>query len=369
VLDKLVELTTDQLAELQAVVKNADVPAPVATRARIVLWYAEGRLKKQVAELAGVSRPTVDLWLSRYQAEGLGGLIDRSHAAPREQLPAPIRARILAATRTSPPADSGLSHWSSREMAAFIKRTEGVYVSHHYVAKLWRENGLKPHRTGTFKVSKDPAFAEKVADIVGLYLCPPGGAVVLSMDEKSQIQALDRTQPMLPIEFHATEKRTHDYVRHGTTNLFAALNVGTGEVFGECKPTRDGEDFLAFLKKAVGPHAGKDIHVVLDNLSTHTTPDVQAWLEKNPHVHFHFTPVGSSWLNQIETWFGIITRQSIRRGTFSSVKVLIKQIRDYITHWNTSAKPFVWTATADQILAKVRLVETNIKKLVDNNAK
>jgi transposase len=369
VLDKLVELTTDQLAELQAVVKNADVPAPVATRARIVLWYAEGRLKKQVAELAGVSRPTVDLWLSRYQAEGLGGLIDRSHAAPREQLPAPIRARILAATRTSPPADSGLSHWSSREMAAFIKRTEGVYVSHHYVAKLWRENGLKPHRTDTFKVSKDPAFAEKVADIVGLYLCPPGGAVVLSMDEKSQIQALDRTQPMLPIEFHATEKRTHDYVRHGTTNLFAALNVGTGEVFGECKPTRDGEDFLAFLKKAVGPHAGKDIHVVLDNLSTHTTPDVQAWLEKNPHVHFHFTPVGSSWLNQIETWFGIITRQSIRRGTFSSVKVLIKQIRDYITHWNTSAKPFVWTATADEILAKVRLVETNIKKLVDNNAK
>jgi transposase len=369
VLDKLVELTTDQLAELQAVVKNADVPAPVATRARIVLWYAEGRLKKQVAEWAGVSRPTVDLWLSRYQAEGLGGLIDRSHAAPREQLPAPIRARILAATRTSPPADSGLSHWSSREMAAFIKRTEGVYVSHHYVAKLWRENGLKPHRTGTFKVSKDPAFAEKVADIVGLYLCPPGGAVVLSMDEKSQIQALDRTQPMLPIEFHATEKRTHDYVRHGTTNLFAALNVGTGEVFGECKPTRDGEDFLAFLKKAVGPHAGKNIHVVLDNLSTHTTPDVQAWLEKNSHVHFHFTPVGSSWLNQIETWFGIITRQSIRRGTFSSVKVLIKQIRDYITHWNTSAKPFVWTATADEILAKVRLVETNIKKLVDNNAK
>src|SRR5918997_952873 len=188
VLDKLVELTTDQLAELQAVVKNADVPAPVATRARIVLWYAEGRLKKQVAELAGVSRPTVDLWLSRYQAEGLGGLIDRSRAAPREQLPAPIRARILAATRTSPPADSGLSHWSSREMAAFIKRTEGVYVSHHYVAKLWRENGLKPHRTGTFKVSKDPAFAEKVADIVGLYLCPPGGAVVLSMEEKSQIR-------------------------------------------------------------------------------------------------------------------------------------------------------------------------------------
>ena len=369
VLDGSVELTVGQRIELQAVVKSADVAAPVATRARIVLWYAEGRLKKQVAALAGVSRPTVDLWLSRYQSEGFAGLIDRSHAAPREQVSAAIRARILAATRTSPPAELGLSHWSSRQMSAFIQRTEGVYVSHHYVATLWRENGLKPHRAGTFKVSKDPAFAEKVADIVGLYLDPPGGAVVLSMDEKTQIQALDRTQPMLPIAFDATEKRTHDYVRHGTTNLFAALNVGTGEVFGECKPTRDGENFLAFLKKAVKPHAGRDVHVVLDNLSTHTTPDVCAWLAKNPHVHFHFTPVGSSWLNQIETWFGIITRQSIRRGTFSSVKVLINQIRDYITHWNTSAKPFIWTATANEILAKVRLVETNIKKLVDNNAK
>jgi transposase len=282
----------------------------------------------------------VDLWLNRYETEGVDGLVDRSHAAPREQIPARIRSRILAATRTSPPADTGLSHWSSREMAAFVKRTEGVYVSHHYVAKLWRENGLKPHRTGTFKVSRDPAFAEKVGDIVGLYLDPPGGAVVLSMDEKTQIQALDRTQPVLPIEFDATEKRTHDYVRHGTTNLFAALNVGTGEVFGECKSTRNGDDFLAFLEKAVKPHTGKDIHVVLDNLSTHTTPDVQAWLDKNSHIHFHFTPVGSSWLNQIETWFGVITRQSIRRGTFSSVKVLIKQTRDYMRHCNANVKPF-----------------------------
>ncbi len=237
------------------------------------------------------------------------------------------------------------------------------------MANLWRETGLKPHRQGTFKVSKDPAFTEKVADIVGLYLDPPGGAVVLSVDEKTQIQALDRTQPMLPIAIGATEKRTHDYVRHGTTNLFAALNVGTGEVFGECKPTRNGEDFLSFVKKAVKPHTGKDIHVVVDNLSTHTTPDVQAWLDDNPHITFHFTPVGSSWINQIETWFGIITRQSIRRGTFDSVKGLIKKISDYITHWNTGATPFSWTATADEILAKVRMVQTNIKKLVDNNAK
>jgi len=254
-------------------------------------------------------------------------------------------------------------------MAAFIERTEGVYVSHHYVAKLWRETGLKPHRQGTFKVSKDPAFAEKVADVVGLYLDPPGDAVVLSIDEKTQVQALDRTQPLLPIAFDATEKRTHDYVRHGTTNLFAALNVGTGEVLGECRSGRDGDAFLAFLKKAVKPHAGKEIHVVLDNLSTHTTPEVKAWLEKNPNVQFHFTPVGSSWINQIETWFGIITRQAIRRGTFSSVKVLIRRINDYIAHWNSNAEPFVWTATADEILAKVRLVQSSIKKLLDNNAK
>jgi transposase len=362
-------LTADQRAELQATVRSADTPATIATRARIVLWHAEGQPKKQIATLAGVSRPTVDHWLHRYHGEGIAGLFDRSHAAPREQVPAGIRSRILAATRMSPPADTGLSHWSSREMAAFIKRTEDVSVSHNYVAKLWRETGLKPHRIGTFKVSKDPAFAEKVADVVGLYLDPPGGAVILSMDEKTQIQALDRSQPMLPITFDATEKRTHDYRRNGTTNLFAALNVGTGEVFGECKPTRNGDDFLSFLKKAVKRHTDKEIHVVLDNLSTHTTPEVMSWLENNPHVQFHFTPVGSSWINQIETWFGIITRQSIRRGTFSSVKALIKQIRDYISHWNANAKPFSWTATADEILAKVRLVEANIKKLVDNNAK
>jgi transposase len=364
-----VELTSEQRAELSSLVRSADVSASVATRARIVLWRAEGRSKVEIVALAGMSRPTVDLWLSRFAAGGVAGLLDRRRGAPREQVPAAVRGRVLALTRTSPPAETGLSHWSSRELAAFIQRTEGAYVSHHYVAKLWRESGLKPHRHGTFKVSKDPQFAAKVADVVGLYLEPPGGAVVLSIDEKTQIQALDRTQPVLPITFDVTEKRTHDYVRHGTTNLFAALNVTTGKVYGECKPTRNGADFLAFLRKAVKPHAGTDVHVVLDNLSTHTTPEVAAWLRDNPHVHFHFTPVGSSWINQIETWFGIITRQSIRRGTFTSVTVLVKQIRDYIEHWNAESKPFAWTATADEILAKVQLVQTNIKKLVDNNAK
>ena len=356
-----------QLGELRDLRYSAGVPATVGGRARIVLWYAENRPKKEIAAMAGVSRPTVDLWLSRYESDGIAGLWVRKRGAPREQVPARIRARILAATRSAPPA--GLSHWSSREMVKFIARTERVSVSYHYVAKLWRETGLKPYRQGTFKLSRDRRFADKVADIVGLYLDPPGGAVVLSIDEKTQVQALDRTQPLLPMDFGVTEKRTHDYVRHGTTNLFAALNVGTGEVLGDCRPTRDGAEFLTFLKKAVKPHAGKEIHVILDNLSTHTTPEARQWLADNPRVRFHFTPVGSSWLNMIEIWFGIITRQAIRRGTFTSVKVLIKQIRDYISHWNADAEPFVWTATAEEILAKVALTETNVRKLVANNQK
>jgi len=333
------------------------------------LWHDQHRPKKEIAALAGVSRPTVDLWLGRYAREGVAGLLDRRRGAGREQVPAWVRGRVLALSRESPPVESGLSHWSSRELARYVTGTEGVSVSHFYVAKLWRDNGLRPHRHGTFKLSRDPQFAEKVADIVGLYLDPPGGAVVLSVDEKTQVQALDRTQPLLPISFGVTEKRTHDYVRHGTTNLFAALNVGTGEVYGQCLPTRNGADFLAFVKTAVKPHTGREVHVVLDNLSTHSTPDVQAWLDENPDVHFHFTPIGSSWLNQIENWFGIITRQSIHRGTFASVKALINRIRAYITHWNSNPEPFVWTATTDEILAKVLITQTNVKKLVENNTK
>jgi transposase len=363
------ELSPEQGAELRALINSRDVSAAVATRARIVLWHAQGRARKDIGPLAGVSLPTVDRWVVRYAERGLAGLEQHKPGGPREQVPARVRARILALSRATPPSGTGLSHWSSRLLADHLKRAEGISVSWHYVAKVWREEGLQPHRSGTFKVSKDPAFAAKVADVVGLYLEPPGGAVVLSIDEKTQIQALDRTQPLLPIDFGATEKRTHDYKRHGTTNLFAALNVGTGEVIGTCRPSRNGAEFLAFLKKATIPHRGREIHVVLDNLSTHTTPDVKAWLAKNPHVTLHFTPVGSSWLNQIETWFGIITKQSIRRGTFTSVSALIGEIRTYIEHWNTRAEPFAWTATADEILAKVRLVQTNIKKLVDNNGK
>jgi transposase len=362
-------LTEEQDAELRALMNSRDVPASVATRARIVVWMAEGKRRKDVAELAGVSLPTVDRWVDRYTERGLAGLQDDPRGAGREQVPAWVAARILALTRATPPVETGLSHWSSRQLTAYLQRTEGVSVSWHYVAKLWRDNALKPHRQGTFKLSRDPRFAEKVADIVGLYLDPPGGAVVLSIDEKTQIQALDRTQPLLPMDFGVTEQRTHDYKRHGITNLFAALDVGSGQVSAACYPDRTGERFLTFLRQAVKPHAGKEIHVVLDNLSTHTTPEVKAWLAANPNVTFHFTPVGSSWLNQIEIWFGIITRQSIRRGTFTSVNALIARIRDYVAHWNTDAEPFTWTATTDDILAKVRWVQTSIKQLVENNTK
>ena len=205
--DPGVMLTEEQAAELRAVLNSRDVPAVVSTRARIVLWMAEGRRRKDVGELAGVSLPTVDRWVARYASDGLAGLQGGSHAAPREQVPGWVRGRVLALTRMSPPVETGLSHWSSREMAAYLKRSEGVSVSWHYVANLWRDNGLQPSRQGTFKLSKDPAFAEKVADVVGLYLDPPGGAVVLSIDEKTQIQALDRTRPLLPIDFRASLSR------------------------------------------------------------------------------------------------------------------------------------------------------------------
>lgn len=363
------DLSDEQVAELRKLASSRDVPGDIALRARVVLWSAEGRRRKDIAELAGISPRTVDRCKTRYDERGLAGLEEKRRGGGREQVPPQVRARVIALTRMSPPVETGLSHWSTRQLAAYLKRVGGVTVSWHYIARIWREENLKPHRLGTFKISKDPAFAEKVADVVGLYLDPPGGAVVLSIDEKTQIQALDRTQPVLPVAFAATEKRTHDYIRHGTTNLFAALNIATGEVFGECKPNRNGETFLAFLKKAVKPHKGKEIHVVLDNLSTHTTPDVKAWLADNPHVHFHFTPIGSSWINQIETWFGLLTRQSIRRGTFASVNVLIAQIRNFIKSWNAGAKPFTWTATAEEILAKVRLVQSSVKKLVANNTK
>jgi transposase len=252
-------------------------------------------------------------------------------------------------------------------MARYLKREMGICISHNFVAALWRENGLQPHRQGTFKLSTDPDFEEKVIDVVGLYLDPPMDAVVLSIDEKTQIQALDRTQPLLPMTFCKTEKRTHDYTRNGTTNLFAALNTATGEVVGRCFARRRTEEFLKFMDQVVAAQDGQEIHVVLDNLSTHSGSAIDQWLTKHPNVTFHFTPTGSSWLNQVEIWFGIITRQAIRRGTFRSLRQLINTINTYITKWNHDSKPFTWTATANEIITRVRLIHRDFKKLLDNN--
>jgi len=356
-------LTSEQRDELAELSRSRLVDAVLGMRARMVLWWDEGRPAREIAELAGVSEPTARLWPARYADGGLDGLLDEARPGKAKEVAAADRARILALTRKSPPAELGISHWSSRTMADYVARREGIRVSHVFVADLWREAGLRPWRQGTFKLSRDPRFAAKVTDVVGLYLNPPEGAVVLCVDEKSQCQALDRTQPLLPVSFGKTEKRTHDYVRHGTTTLFGALDVATGEITGRCYDAHRAEEFLNFMDRIAGKYRGREVHVVLDNFSTHSTEEVKKWLDEHPGITFHFTPTSGSWLNQIETWFSVLTRQAIRRGTFSSVRQLIRTIEDYITNWNANCKPFTWTADADTILAKVRFIQSQVQQL------
>src|SRR5215468_9511275 len=333
-------LSGEQQAELRSRLNSDVYDGSVAWRAQIVLWGDAGYSVGEIADMAGTTRITVRKWLDRYAQSGVEGLESRKSTGRPKTVSDEERARILALTRKTPPENTGLTHWSSYEMAKYLKQHEGISVSRNFVSTLWRAYGLQPHRQGTFTLSTDPDFATKVVDIVGLYLDPPDGALVLSMDEKTQVQALDRTQPLLPMTFGASEKRTHDYIRHGTTNLFAALNIGTGKVIGRCFDRRRTVEFLKFMNQVVHQHPDTDLHVILDNLSTHKGADVEQWLAKHPRVRFHFTPTGSSWLNQIETWFGIITRQAIRRGTFTSVQHLIQRIQDFTAHWNIDAEPF-----------------------------
>ena len=357
------EMSLDDRGVLQRLRKSPDGSAEVASRAAMVLWAADGKSAAEIAGLAGVAINTVRLWVARYVQDGADGLRNTPHPGKPRQIEDSVRGRIVALTRASPPAVTGLSHWSSRTMVDYLRQYEQIGVSRMFVTGVWAQAHLKPWRQGTFKLSRDPLFAEKVASVVGLYLDPPAGAVVLSVDEKSQCEALDRTQPMLPMAFDVTEQRTHDYVRHGTTTLFAALNVGTGEVLGECFTRHTSTDFLRFMDQVVTSYPDTDLHVVLDNFATHKSPTVVRWLDQHPRVRFHFTPVSGSWLNQVEMWFGIITRQAIRRGTFSSLRQLITAITTWTAHWNTNPTPFTWTATADSILAKVRIVEQSVKKL------
>jgi transposase len=252
--------------------------------------------------------------------------------------------RVLAKTLEPPPA--GESHWSVRRLAG------ATGLSSSTVHRIWREYKLKPHRTRTFKSSNDPQLVAKVIDIVGLYLDPPAGALVLCVDEKTQVQALDRTQPTLPLRPGLPEGRTHDYKRNGTTNLYAALEIASGQVVHACQPRHRHQEFLAFLRRIVREFPEGELHLVLDNSSTHTTPEVERWLRRHKHVRFHFTPTGASWMNMVESWFSILTRQQVRRGSFADVNELIQAIERFVDGWNERAVPFVWTKTARQVLAK-----------------
>jgi transposase len=362
-------LSQEQRSSLESVAREAEYDRSIAARAHMVLWRSDGHSVADIVTMSGATKPTVYTWLKRYESSGLDGLLDLGRSGRPRGIPENVRSRVVALTRRSPPDSTGLTHWSSREMSKYLKRHEGISVSHSVIARIWKDRGLAPHRQGTFKVSRDPDFSEKMIDIVGLYLDPPEGAVVLSLDEKTQVQALERTQPLLPISFSKSERRTHDYVRHGTTNLFAALDTQTGRVTGRCFPRRRTKEFVEFLDEVSKHHGDRELHVILDNLSTHSGPEVRAWLSAHPNVRFHFTPIGSSWLNQIEIWFGIITRQAIRRGSFGSLRVLTEKISSYITAWNHDAEPFTWTATSKEIIAKVRVLQRDYRKLVANNSK
>jgi transposase len=340
-----VEMPAADRAELSRWTRSTSLRAGLAQRARIVLLAADGVGTNEIVTRVGVSKPTVIAWKKRYAAEGIAGLQD----VPKSGRPAQIdEVAVVLATLEPPPDKLGVTHWSSRLLG------QQLGISNVWIAKIWRKWGLQPWRRETFKFSTDPQLEAKVRDVVGLYLNPPDKAVVLSIDEKSQIQALDRTAPILPLRPGLPEKATHDYVRHGTTTLFAALEVATGKVTDACYPRHRHEEYLRFLKHVAKAYPRVKLHIVADNYATHKHPAVQAWLEKNPRITMHFTPTSGSWLNMVEIFFGIITRQAIRRGTFTSVKDLIGAIGIFIDGWNERCQPFTWTKTADQILDKAR---------------
>lgn len=336
--------------ELRSWLRATTVSAGAVKRARIVLLASEGVANTRIAELVDATVVTVLKWRARYEELGIAGLGDADRSGRPRLLD---HADIVAATLTPPPKKLGVTHWSSRLLASHLK------IGNATVARAWREYGVQPWKSETFKFSTDPELVGKVTDVVGLYLAPPENAVVLCVDEKSQIQALDRTAPMLPMRIGDAEKRTHDYKRHGTTTLFAALEIATGHVTGAVKPKHRRQEFLAFLRQLDRAYPDVELHLVMDNYATHKTPEVKAWLEKNPRFHAHFTPTSGSWLNLVEVWFGIIDKQAIRRGIFTSVKDLNAKIRQFITGWNDRKHPFIWTKTPEQILAKANPKRTS----------
>jgi transposase len=343
-----VTLADDERDKLEVWVRRPKTTQRLALRSRIVLAAAAGESNTAIARRLRVTLPTVGKWRSRFLADRLGGLADEPRpGAPRTITDADVEA-VVTKTLEAKPEDA--THWSTRGMAA------ACGLSQTAVARIWRAFGLKPHLHETFKLSTDPFFVEKVRDVVGLYLNPPDRAIVLSVDEKSQVQALNRTQPLLPMTPGQAERGTHDYERHGITSLFAALDVATGAVIGRCYRRHRQQEFVKFLDAidaAVPEEDGVTVHLVLDNYGTHKTPRVKRWLARHPRFVVHFTPTGGSWLNQVERFFAEITDRRIRRGSFRSVKALEEAIASYLAAHNRDPKPFTWTASADLILRKV----------------
>lgn len=339
-------LTTEEQETLQRWIARPKTAQGLARRARLALLCAAGSANRTVAQRLGVTPQTVGKWRARFLAKRLDGLLDAPRPGAPRQISDTAVERVI--TRTLETTPRGATHWSTRTMA------RACGLSQSSIRRIWRAFGLKPHRTETFKLSPDPLFIEKIRDIVGLYLHPPDQALVLCVDEKSQIQALDRTQPVLPLRLGQVERRTHDYTRYGTTSLFAALDIQTGRVLGQCHARHRAREFRRFLdtiEAAVPP--ALDVHMVLDNYGTHKTPLIHRWLLRHPRYHLHFTPVGATWLNQVERWFAALTEKQLRRGVHRSTRALEAAIQEYLQAHNARPKPFVWTKTADEILANI----------------
>ena len=344
---KALPISEEERRVLQAWMRAHCTPKQVALRAAVVLKAADGMPNSQIAAELGVSRPTVIKWRKRFLSEGLQALTRvRAGRGRKRRIRAKKIRQIVEATLHTRP--QGATHWSCRTLA------KAQEVSHMTVQRIWDAHGLQPHRVRTFKLSKDPQFVDKLTDIVGLYHNPPDKAVVLCVDEKSQIQALDRTQPGLPMKKGRCATMTHDYKRHGTTSLFAALHLLEGTVIGECHARHRHQEFLKFLRRLDREFPeGIDLHLILDNYGTHKHPTVRAWLDKHPRFQLHFTPTGATWLNLVERWFRELTDKQIRRGVFRSVSDLVEAIHEYLKAHNEEPKPFVWTANVETILRKV----------------
>jgi transposase len=351
-------MSVGQRNALEALARAHSAPHRQVARAKALLLAADGVANTRIADEVGVTAVTVRAWRNRFAEEGLAKLGEvRQGRGPKPSIPVEKIEEIVAVTLHSKP--KGETHWSTRSMA------KHAGVSRSTVQRIWKARGLKPHLVDTFKISNDPAFEDKLADVVGLYMNPPERAVVLCMDEKSQIQALDRTQPSLPMKKGRAGTLTHDYKRNGTTTLFAALNVLTGIVIGQCLPRHRHEEFLKFLRtidNQVPKHLA--VHLILDNYATHNHPDVKGWLNRHQRFNLHFTPTSSSWLNLVERWFRELTDKALRRGSFNSVPDLITAIEAYLEAHNDDPNPFVWTATAESILEKVRRGRVTLEQVV-----